>query len=83
MEEHAEGFMSGVVTVMLAVISVSALAVVLSRNSTMPTVVENVASGLANDLTAAEAPVTGATEAANLSYDHSSYSDWATSGSAY
>ena len=68
MSEHTSGFMSGVVTICVAIIGVASLAVVLSRNSNTANIVRNAASGVSNALEAAEAPVTGAAEQPVLTY---------------
>ena len=66
--EHAEGFMSGVVTICVAIIGVASLAVVLSRRSNTANIIQNAAVGISDALQSAEAPVTGAAEAPNLNY---------------
>lgn len=68
MDEHSTGFLSGVITVALAIVGVATLAVVLSRNSNTAAIIQNSASGISNALEAAEAPVTGAAERPNLTY---------------
>lgn len=68
MEEHSAGFLSGVVTVALAIVGVATLAVVLSRKSNTAAVIQNAGSAIANNLEAAEAPVTGAAASPITSY---------------
>ena len=71
MGEHSEGFMQGAVTICIAIIGVASLAVVVSRRSNTAAIVQNATVGLSNALQSAEAPVTGASEAPNLSYSGS------------
>lgn len=68
MEEHSAGFLSGVITVALAIVGVATLAVVLSRRSNTAAIIQNAGSAIANNLEAAEEPVTGAVAAPITSY---------------
>lgn len=52
-------FWQGVVAIAVAVVGVATLAVVVSKNANTAGVVSSLAGGLAQDLSAAEAPVTG------------------------
>lgn len=52
-------FWQGLVAIATAVVGVAVLAVIVSRNSQTPQVIGSLAQGLASDLSAAEAPVSG------------------------
>lgn len=52
-------FWQGMVAIATAVVGVAVLAVIVSKNSNTPGVVSSLAGGLASDLAAAEAPVSG------------------------
>lgn len=57
-----------VMTVMLAITTVAIVALIVSRKGQTPAVIQATASGFANSLAVAEAPVTGAAMSIDLSY---------------
>jgi anti-sigma-K factor RskA len=61
-----------VVTIATAIVGVAMLAILVSRKSQTPAVIQAAASGFGNSLAVAEAPVTGANTPINLSYPSSS-----------
>lgn len=61
-------FLEGVVTIVLAIVTVGLVAVIVSRNSQSPAVAQAFFSGIGNTLGVAESPVTGAKINYNLSY---------------
>jgi len=61
-----------VVTIATAIVGVAMLAILVSRKSQTPAVIQAAASGFGNSLAVAEAPVTGANTPINLSYPTSS-----------
>lgn len=54
-------FGSGIITVLVAIVGVAALAVVFSKNAQAPQVASSFFGGIAQDLGAAVSPITGAT----------------------
>lgn len=57
-----------VVTIALGIVTVAIVAVIVSRRSQTPAVIQAGASGFGNALGVAEAPVTGAATPIDLSY---------------
>lgn len=55
-------------TVLLSIAAVAAIAVIVSKNSQSPAVIQNLGSAYSNALDVAISPVTGNTTAPNLSY---------------
>ena len=62
------------VTVALAIVTLGAVSVLVSRKAQTPAVIQAAASGFSNALAVAESPVTGATYNVNLSYPGMDYS---------
>lgn len=60
-----------IVTIATAIVGVAMLAILVSRKSQTPAVIQSAASGFGNSLAVAEAPVTGANTPINLSYPSS------------
>jgi hypothetical protein len=58
-------FWTSIVTVATAIIGVAIIAVLVSRNAETANVITSATQGFANDLTAAVAPVTGASASVN------------------
>lgn len=58
-------FWTSIVTVATAIIGVAIIAVLVSKNAQTTSVIGAATTGLANDLTAAVAPVTGASASVN------------------
>lgn len=54
-------FWNQITTIVLAIIGVAIIAVIVSRNANTSSVISAASGGLAQDLSAATAPVTGAT----------------------
>lgn len=52
-------FGSGIITVLVAIVGVAALAVVFSKNAQTPQVAQSFFGGIAQDLGAAVSPITG------------------------
>lgn len=52
-------FGSGIITVLVAIVGVAALAVVFSKNAQTPQVAKSFFGGIAQDLGAAVSPITG------------------------
>lgn len=65
-----------VTTIALGIITVAIVAVIVSRNSQTPAVIQSAASGFGNSLGVAEAPVTGANTPLNLSYPGQGFSSF-------
>lgn len=65
-------FWEGIVTIALMLGGVAIVSVLVSRNANTPAVIQSAASGFANNLAVAEAPVTGANAAPSLGYPSSS-----------
>lgn len=61
-------FTEMVATIALGFITLAALAVLVSKNATTATLIQNSASGFGNVLDVAISPVSGATTAPNLAY---------------
>jgi hypothetical protein len=57
-----------ITTIALAIVGVAVVAVIVSRNSQSPAVIQSAGSAFGNSLAVAEAPVTGANATPNLSY---------------
>jgi hypothetical protein len=66
-------FLHEAATVLLGIIFVAAVAVIVSKNSQSPAVIQAGASGFNNALDVAVSPVTGATTAPVLAYPSTSY----------
>jgi len=62
MSDH---LITGIVTVAMAIVGIAILAVIVSRNAQTGTVITSAGSAFANDITAAVAPVTGASATVN------------------
>lgn len=60
------------IAIATAIVGVAIIAVIVSRNSQTPAVLQAAGSAFSNALTVAESPVTGAAVPANLSYGLSS-----------
>lgn len=61
-------FWEGVVTIALAVVGLAVVATLVSRNAQTGAVIQAAASGFGNSLAVAQAPVSGASIAPDLSY---------------
>lgn len=61
-------FLESLTTIGLAIVGVAIIAVLVSRNSQTPAVIQSAGSAYSNALDTAISPVTGATTAPNLSY---------------
>lgn len=61
-------FMEGLVTIILAIVTVGLVAVLVSKNAQTPQVAQAFFSGIGNTLGVAESPVTGANINFSLGY---------------
>lgn len=61
-------FFEGLITIVLAIVTVAMVAVLVSRNARTPEVAQSFFSGIGNTLGAAMSPVTGANISYNMSY---------------
>ena len=66
-------FSKDLTTVLLSIAAVAAIAVIVSKNSQTPAVLQAAGSAYSNALDVAVSPVTGATAAPNLSYPGSGF----------
>jgi hypothetical protein len=64
-------FSKDLTTVLLSIAAVAAIAVIVSKNSQSPAVIQNLGSAYGNALDVAVSPVTGQATAPNLSYANS------------
>jgi hypothetical protein len=60
-------FGSGIITVLVAIVGVAALAVIFSKNAQTPQVASSFFGGIAQDLGAAVSPITGTTGSLGMS----------------
>lgn len=67
-------FWEGIVTVLIAIVSLGALAVAVSRKAQTPQVIQAAGSAFSNALGVAESPVTGVSYQLDLSYPGSDFS---------
>jgi hypothetical protein len=67
-------FFEAVTTIALAIVGLGVAAVVVSRKSQTPAVIQSAGSAFSNALGVAEAPVTGASYTPNLSYPGADFS---------
>ncbi|MBK8189088.1 MAG: hypothetical protein IPK79_01380 [Vampirovibrionales bacterium] len=66
-------FLEGLVTIILAIVTVALVAVLVSKNAQTPQVAQSFFSGIGNTLGAAMSPVTGANISYNMSYPGSGF----------
>lgn len=64
-------FVEGVITIALAVVGLAVISVLVSKNAQTGSIIQAGASGLANNIGIAEAPVTGASYTPVLAYPSS------------
>jgi PRD1 phage membrane DNA delivery len=67
-------FVQGLVTVASAIVGVAIIAVLVSQHANTSSVISSAGNAFANDLTAAVAPVSGASASVNTSSSNSGFS---------